>query len=192
MAHVYKRLKTRISNCIEGAVELRCLADGQDAAIMDICVERLRKAQDEISAIIHGDEQQRKKARKPARAVPVITYPRTAAPAADRAPAAGVTEAAPKPQGSWAARELERPEDDLVAFPPGGSDELWVEYALRGQVGGVSTGEAAQQLAADAATWSVMDARERVAAIKALAAKIDADYDDDAGSPAALQEGVKF
>jgi hypothetical protein len=188
MAHVYKRLKTRISSCIEAAVDLRCVADGQDAAIMDICIERLRRAQDEISAILHGDEKARKAPRKPAaRPAVAVTRPAVAAqPAPASSPMAEAEHRAPK---TWAGREMQRADDDdeFACFPPGGSDELWVEYALRGKVGGVSTGEAAKQLAADTATWSVMDARERRAAIKALAEKMDADYldGDDSG-------GVKF
>lgn len=189
-----KKIRIRAARCTDQLLQLRAeCATPEDAQRLEQCIAAMREASGRMDDVFHDYKPAVAPRRQQARSTPPLP-PSDPGKAPVYGPATGVTEAqAPQPK-TWATREAgRRDDDDELPFIPGKlTTEQEVELILRGKMGGFYDNKAAVQLAADADSWNLLDAAERLASIRELALKLEEDDPMDdvqlgkpAGAPAA-------
>lgn len=162
-------------------LDLHGLSDGDEAAVVQACIEAMQRGQAEVNLIINGAEHaKRAKAKADAAeaAKPVIRYPKPAPPP-QYGPATGIHEAKPKQQ-SVAARQFVAPAadddeyDEGYVVPDNLDDAGWLDHCRRKYMG-LFNYEAMVELQKDRDAWAMMDDSERKKAVTTLGAKLEHD-----------------
>lgn len=188
MSHPYKRMKLRVSRFIDQIFELQGTGSTQDENdTIDLCVQIMQKAQAAVHNAIAVSERKAKLASKPQRRVSQPPAPPSTITPLPVIP--GQRIAQPKPLSPSLQAIVNEREDDMEFMPHNMTTAQIVQAMLDGKCGSYYENEAAKLLHADTQGWEYMDDDERLKAIKAKAAELEAaDPMDDIGSP----EGVTF